>query len=38
MNLTWEELETPYGAFHRLLPDPADDLEEPLKTEVSTDE
>jgi transposase InsO family protein len=38
MSLKWDELETPYEAFHRLLPDPETELEEPLKTEVSTDE
>ena len=38
MSLTWDELETPYEAFHRLMPDPQADLDEPLKTEVTTDE
>ena len=38
MSLKWDKLETPYEAFHRLLPDPQTDLDEPLKTEMSTDE
>jgi putative transposase len=38
MSLTWDELETPYEAFHRLLPNPEADLDNPLKTEVTTDE
>jgi len=38
MSLKWDELETPYEAFHRLLPDPETDLDDPLKTEVTTDE
>jgi putative transposase len=38
MSLDWDNLETPAEAFDRLLPPPADDLDEPLATEVSTDE
>jgi len=38
MSLNWDELETPIDAFDRLLPPPADDLDEPLATEVSTDD
>jgi len=38
MSLKWDELETPYEAFHRLLSNPEADLDEPLKTEVTTDE
>jgi hypothetical protein len=38
MSLTWNELETHYEASHRMLPDSKTDLEEPLKTEVSTDD
>lgn len=38
MSLNWDELETPAEAFDRLLPPTADDLDEPLATEVSTDE
>jgi len=38
MSLDWDNIETPYEAFHRLLPDPATDLDDPLKTEVSSDE
>jgi len=38
MSLDWDTLETPAEDFDRLLPSPADDLEDPLTTEVSTDE
>ena len=38
MSLDWDNLETPAGAFDRLVPSPADDPEDPLATEVSTDE
>jgi transposase InsO family protein len=38
MSLNWDNLETPAEAFDRLLPPPADDLDEPLATEVNTDE
>jgi hypothetical protein len=38
MSLNWDELETPIDAFDRLLPPPADDLDEPLATEVTTDD
>ena len=38
MSLTWDELETPAEAFDRLLPPLTDDLDDPLATEVSTDE
>ncbi len=38
MILNWDELETPIDGFDRLLPPPADDLEEPLATEVTTDD
>jgi len=38
MSLDWENLETPAEAFDRLLPQPTDDLNDPLATEVSTDE
>ena len=38
MSLKWDELETPYEAYDRLLPDPATDFDDPLETEVSTDE
>jgi len=33
MSLDWDNLETPYEAFNRLLPDPKTDLEDPFKTE-----
>jgi len=32
MSLKWDELETPYEAFHRLLPDPTSAFEKPLAT------
>jgi len=32
------ELETPADAFDRLLPSPQNDFDDPLATEVSTDE
>jgi len=38
MSLDWDELETPADAFDRLLPSPQDDFDDPLVTEVSTDE
>jgi len=38
MSLKWDELETPYEAYDRLLPDPETDFDDPLETEVSTDE
>lgn len=38
MSLDWDHLETPTEAFDSLLPSPAEDLEDPLATEVSTDE
>jgi len=38
MSLDWDNLETPAGAFDRLVPSPADDPDDPLATEVSTDE
>jgi len=38
MSLDWDNLETPADAFDRLVPSPADDLDDPLATEVSTDE
>jgi len=38
MSLDWDNLETPAEAFDRLLPWPTDDLDDPLATEVSTDE
>jgi hypothetical protein len=38
MNLDWDNLETPAEAFDRLRPLPEEDLEDPLATEVSTDE
>ena len=33
-----DELETPADAFDRLLPSPQNDFDDPLATEVSTDE
>jgi putative transposase len=38
MSLDWNNIETPAGAFDRLIPSPAGDLDDPLTTEVSTDE
>jgi hypothetical protein len=38
MSPDWHNLETPYVAFHRLLPDSESDLNDPIKTEVSADE
>ena len=38
MSLDWDNLETPAEAFDRLRPSPEEDLENPLATEVSTDE
>jgi len=38
MSLDWDNLETPSEAFDRLLPSPQEDLDDPLATEVSTDE
>lgn len=38
MSLTWDDLETPANVFDRLLPSPAEDIDDPLATEVSTDE
>ena len=38
MSLDWDNLETPAEAFDRLRPSPEEDLEDPLATEVSTDE
>jgi hypothetical protein len=38
MSLKWDKLETSYEAFNRLLPDPTADLDNLLKTEVTTDE
>jgi len=38
MSFDWDELETPADAFDRLLPSPQDDFDDPLATEVSTDE
>jgi transposase InsO family protein len=38
MSLDWDNLEKPDGAFNRLVPSPADDPDDPLATEVSTDE
>jgi putative transposase len=38
MSLDWDNLETPADAFDRLLPSPADGFDDPLATEVSTDE
>ena len=38
MSLDWDNLETPAEDFDRLLPWPTDDLDDPLATEVSTDE
>jgi len=38
MSLNWDNLETPIDAFDRLLPSPQDDFDDPLATEVSTDE
>ena len=36
MSLDWDHLETPAGAFDRLLPPPAEELDDPLETEVGT--
>jgi putative transposase len=38
MSLDWDNLETPAEAFDRLLLPPADDLDDPLATEVSIDD
>ena len=38
MRLDWDNLETPIDAFDRLLPSPQDDFDDPLASEVSTDE
>jgi putative transposase len=38
MSLDWDNLETPADAFDRLLPAPTDGFDDPLATEVSTDE
>jgi len=38
MSLDWDNLETPVEAFDRVLPQPTDNLNYPLATEVSTDE
>jgi hypothetical protein len=34
----WDNLETPADAFDRLLPSPAEEIDDVLATEVSTDE
>ena len=33
MSLDWDNLETPAGAFDRLVPSPADDPDDPLATD-----
>ena len=38
MSLKWDELETPYEAYHRLLADPQTDFDDPLETEVGSHE
>ncbi|MEF8838835.1 MAG: integrase core domain-containing protein [Haloarculaceae archaeon] len=38
MSLDWDNLETPAEAFDRLLPSPAEEINDFLATEVSTDE
>jgi transposase InsO family protein len=38
MSLDWDNLETPADGFDRLLPSPTDGFDDPLATEVSTDE
>jgi len=38
MSINWDNLETPIEAYDRLLSSPEDDLDDPLVTEVSTDE